>query len=103
MVSVVTKVSEPRLSVVAPVHINGIHPNEVTGKATWKEGNIQSTKVLVAITIINPEVGFGIVDLDAEVVVSLTVSLDGSDPLELLGNFFLQDNHWLIVFINGGH
>lgn len=103
MVSVVTKVSEPRLSVVAPVHINGIHPNEVTSKATWKEGNIQSTKVLFAITIINPEVGFGIVDLDAEVIVSLTVSLDGSDPLELLGNFFLQDNHWLIVFINGGH
>lgn len=103
MVSVATKVSEPRLCVVSPVHINGIHPNEVTSEATWQEGNIQSTQVLFAITIINPEVGFGVVNLNAEVIVTLAVSLDGSDPLEFLRNFFLQNNHWLIIFINGSH
>lgn len=76
MVSVVSKVGEPCLRVVTPVHVNGIHTNEVTGEATGQEGNIQGAKVLFAVTVIDPEVGLRIINLDAEVIVTFAVSLD---------------------------
>ena len=103
MVSVVGKVGESSRSVVAPVHINGVHANEVTGIATGQEGDVQVTNLLLAITIVHEEISIRVVDFNREVIVALTVSLDASDPLEVTSGFLLQYHDRLIVLINGGH